>query len=101
LAGNQKAIDKETDNSPPLTKGAGKEESPGALWFDNYTKKGDTMPVSDAQKRASAKYDKENIKRATVIFSPQELELYEHLVSQPNKSGYIKDLIRQDMEHNS
>lgn len=56
------------------------------------------MPVSDAQKRASAKYDKEKMKRATVIFSPNELDLYEYLVSQGSMSGYIKELIRKDME---
>lgn len=56
------------------------------------------MPISAAQKRASAKYDKEKMKRATVIFSPNELELYEHLCKQENKSGYIKELIRKDME---
>lgn len=56
------------------------------------------MPVSDAQKRASMKYDKENIKRSTVIFSPHELDLFEHLSKQKNRSGYIKDLIRADME---
>lgn len=55
------------------------------------------MATSDAQKRASAKYDKENMKRRTVVFSPHELDLLEYLDNKPNKGGYIKELIRADM----
>lgn len=54
--------------------------------------------VSDAQKRASAKYNKESMVQRVVRFSPRELELLEHLDAQPNKAGYIKALIRADME---
>ena len=54
--------------------------------------------ATEAQKRASAKYDKENMKRATVVFSPHELDAYEHAKSQESISGYIKALIRADME---
>ena len=56
------------------------------------------MPVSDAQKRASVKYDKENMKRVTVVFSPNESELYGYLANKGSMSGYIKELIRKDME---
>lgn len=56
------------------------------------------MPVSDAQKRASAKYDKENMKRVTVVFSPNERDLCEYLSGKGSMSGYIKELIRKDME---
>ena len=54
--------------------------------------------VSDAQKRASAKYDKENMTQRVVRFSPRESELLAHLDAQPNKAGYLKALIRADME---
>lgn len=54
--------------------------------------------VSEAQKRASAKYDKQNMVQRVVRFSLRELELLEHLDAQPNKAGYIKALIRADME---
>ena len=54
--------------------------------------------VSEAQKRASAKYVREKVKSYTVKFDPSEADLWERLQAQPNKSGYIKALIRADME---
>ena len=54
--------------------------------------------TTSAQLRASQKYKKENIKRITVDFSPKESDLWEQLNKQPNKQGYIKALIRADME---
>ena len=56
------------------------------------------MATSEAQKRASAKYDKENMARRTAVFSPHERDLLEYLDSKANKGGYIKKLIRADME---
>ena len=56
------------------------------------------MPVSEAQKRASAKYRKANVKQAIARFYPSEADLWEFLQTKENKSGYIKDLIRRDME---
>lgn len=56
------------------------------------------MATSDAQKRASIKYDKENMVQRVVRFSPHERDLLEQLDSQPNKAGYIKALIKADME---
>ena len=54
--------------------------------------------TTDAQYRASQKYKKKNIKRITVELSPKEHDLWEHVQQQPNKQGYIKALIRADME---
>ena len=56
------------------------------------------MAVSDAQKRASTKYDKEKMKRTAVVFSPNELDLYEYLSTKDSMSGYIKELIKRDMD---
>ena len=56
------------------------------------------MAYTEAQKRATTKYLKNNVKRAVVAFYPAEAELWEWLDSQPNKAGYIKRLIREDME---
>ena len=56
------------------------------------------MAISEAQKRASKKWDKENMVQRVVRFSPRERDLLEHLDAQPNKAGYIKQLIRADME---
>lgn len=56
------------------------------------------MAVSEAQKRAAAKYNKERMVQKVVRFSPNERDLLEHLEAQPNMAGYIKSLIRADME---
>ena len=56
------------------------------------------MPYSEAQKRATAKYIKNNVKRVAVAFYPSEADLLEWVASKPNKAGYIKELIRADME---
>ncbi|NLQ13289.1 hypothetical protein HGI81_05450 [Olsenella sp. KGMB02461] len=53
--------------------------------------------VSEAERRAKAKYRKK-VKQAIVGFYPKDEELYEWLERQPNKSGYIRELIRKDME---
>ena len=56
------------------------------------------MPTSDAQRRVSAKYRKRNVKPVTVNFYPSDADIYAHLISQDNRSRYIKELIRKDME---
>lgn len=53
--------------------------------------------ASEAQKEALKKY-KAKVKRFTVDFPPSDEELWAQLNKQPNKQGYIKDLIRADME---
>lgn len=57
------------------------------------------MAISEAQKRASAKYVKEKVRQIAVRFYPAEAELWEHLQTQQNKAGYIKSLIRDDLEN--
>lgn len=57
--------------------------------------------VSEARKRANAKYNREKMVQRVVRFSPNERELLAHLDAQPNKAGYLKRLIREDMEHQS
>lgn len=52
--------------------------------------------TTDAQYRALKKY-KANVKRLTIDFPPTDAELWEHIQKQPNKQGYIKALIRADM----
>ena len=54
--------------------------------------------VSDAQKRANEKYRKENVKQIAVRFYPGEHDIYEYLKSKNNVSGYVKQLIRNNME---
>lgn len=54
--------------------------------------------ASEAQRNAVRNYKKKNVKRFTVDFSPVDADLWEKLQSQPNKQGYIKNLIREDMK---
>ena len=56
--------------------------------------------MTEAQKRAKAKYH-EKVKRITIDFHPSESDMWEHIVSQPKKQTYIKDLIRKDMKGTS
>jgi hypothetical protein len=56
------------------------------------------MPLTEAQKRAQENYRKKSVKQAIVKFYPAERELWEWLQAQENRAGYIKELIRGDME---
>ncbi|QWT18110.1 hypothetical protein KPC83_02985 [Collinsella sp. zg1085] len=56
------------------------------------------MAISDAQKRATLKYLKDKTKQLAIRFYPADMELFEWLDAQDNKQGYIKQLIREDME---
>lgn len=56
------------------------------------------MSASEAQKRATANYRKKSVKQVSVSFYPSEADIWEHLSAQENKSGFIKSLIREDME---
>lgn len=48
--------------------------------------------------RKNDAYRKENTKMITLRFFPGDMELYEYAKQHENMSGYIKDLIRADME---
>lgn len=54
------------------------------------------MSLTDAQKRAKAKYN-EKVTKITIEFYPQDAELLQKVNEQPNKQGYIKDLIKKDI----
>ena len=56
------------------------------------------MATSEAQKRASMKYFKNNVTQKVIQFGVNDADILEHLESQDNMSGYIKRLIRGDME---
>ena len=57
------------------------------------------MAVSKSQLKASHKYDKENTKQIALRLNKKTdadvLEMLEHV---PSKQGYIKELIRRDIE---
>ena len=52
------------------------------------------MATSEAQKRASAKYRKNNVKAIMFNLYPSDKDLLEFLESKKNRSSYIKELIR-------
>ena len=53
--------------------------------------------MTEAEKKAKKKY-RDKGKRLTVDFYPTEADLWDQVSKQPNKQGYIKGLIRADME---
>lgn len=54
--------------------------------------------TSDAQRRANLKYQKEKTRQIAIRFSPNEMDVFEYIKSQDNIAGYIKRLVREDME---
>ena len=56
------------------------------------------MALTEAQKRAKAKYKAEKVKKILVEFYSADAELWDKLQEQQNKQGYIKDLIRKDIQ---
>lgn len=47
---------------------------------------------------AKAAYKAKSVQRLELNFFPNDKDICEHLEKQPNKNGYIKELIRKDME---
>lgn len=49
---------------------------------------------------AQAKYEKESVKRYVLkVMMNTEIDIIEHLEKQENKNGYLKNLIRKDIEN--
>lgn len=56
------------------------------------------MASTEAQKRASAKYQREKTKQVNLKFSPNEMDMYEWLASQEGTmSGTVKALIKTEV----
>ena len=56
------------------------------------------MAITDAQKRAKAKYNNEKVTKVTIEFYPTDAILLQKLQEQTSKQAYIKDLIRKDLK---
>lgn len=56
------------------------------------------MTRTEAQKRARAKYTADKVKRVEIRFYPSEADMWARIEGIENKSGYVKNLIRADME---
>ena len=55
--------------------------------------------ASEAQKKAAAKYDKANTTQIILKLNKKtDADILERLQSVGNRQGYIKDLIRKDLE---
>ena len=55
--------------------------------------------TSEAQKRAQAKYDKANTTQIILKLNKKtDADILEKLQGVDNRQGYIKELIRQDLE---
>lgn len=58
--------------------------------------------MSEAHNRAVKKYDEANTKQIKLKLNKRtDADILEALESVPNKQGYIKSLIRQDIAQNS
>lgn len=56
------------------------------------------MPTSEAQRRAQEKYDRANTVQLHLKLNKNtDEDILNKLDSVPNKQGYIKDLIREDI----
>ena len=56
------------------------------------------MPRTDAQKRADNKYKKSNSIVKTIRFYKRDKDMLDYVTSKGSFSGYVKHLIREDME---
>lgn len=54
--------------------------------------------TTDAQARATARYQRENVKQVMVKLYPRDHDLIEWLAAQESRNAYICGLIREDME---
>lgn len=53
--------------------------------------------ASDAQKRADRKYKRDKTKQFCLRFYPAEAEIWTFLSEHENRQGFIKELIRREM----
>lgn len=57
------------------------------------------MAITEQQKRAQIKYDKANTRQITFKFNLKtDADILERLDSVDNRQGYIKEIIRNDIE---
>lgn len=54
--------------------------------------------VTEAQRRASARYVKKSARQVVARFYPQDAELYEWVRSQPRMGEYLRELARRGMK---
>lgn len=57
--------------------------------------------TSDAQKRADRKYKREKTRQLCLRFYPAEAEVWAFLTEHGNRQGFIKELIRREMNEST
>lgn len=56
--------------------------------------------ATEAQRKATARYDANNTVRISLKFNLNtDIDILDKLENVSNKTGYIKELIRKDIEH--
>lgn len=69
------------------------------MWIDEDGIGRPYKATSDAQKRAAAKYDAQHTMRVFIKLNKEtDADILQRLEQVPNKQGYIKALIRRDIE---
>ena len=59
--------------------------------------KNNMPPLTEAQKRAKAKYNSK-VTKVSIEFYPSDADLLQKVQEQSNKQKYINELIRKDLE---
>ena len=72
-----------------------------ALLFTSYHERGEkSIENSEKKERPQERFDRMNSKRYTLkVMTRTEADIIAKLDSVPNKAGYIKELIRRDIEN--
>lgn len=55
--------------------------------------------ATEARLRANRRYERQSVKRVSLAFFPDDMQVYRYLCTHENRSGFIKDLIRRAMEN--
>lgn len=55
--------------------------------------------ASEAKRRANKRYEKNNAKRVSVVFYPDDFKYYEYLRTFEGMGGHLKELLREDYAH--
>ena len=56
------------------------------------------MARTEAQRRANAKYQRNNVKHMSMAFYPKDYDLYEWMKSKGYSGAWLRELARREME---
>lgn len=58
------------------------------------------MAETEAQRRATEKYKKKNVRQVNVAFFPADADLYEWMTENGHRGAWLKELARREYEKN-